>query len=67
MTMEYEDMVRVITQTYWNAVLEQDGPAREQAAALMQRYGLNPEAADAIIEEFSRKPLQQWLAPESGA
>ena len=67
MTMEYEDMVRSITQAYWSALLEQDGPAREQAAALMQRYGLAPGAADTIIEEFSRKPLQEWLAPESGA
>lgn len=67
MTMEYEDMVRAITRTYWKALLDQDGPAREQAAALMHRYGLNPDAADKIIEEFSRKPLQEWLAPQSDA
>ena len=67
MTMEYEDMVRSITQAYWTALLEQDGPAREQAMALVQRYGFMPDAANTIIDEFSRKPLQEWLAPQSGA
>jgi hypothetical protein len=67
MTMNYDDMVRSITQAYWQKLLAEDGPAREQAAALMQRYGFEADAADTIIEEFSRKPLQDWLAPQSAA
>lgn len=71
MTMEYEDMVRDITQTYWRALIEKDGAARQEAAALVQRYGLQPGAADTIIEEFSLKPWQEWtgvlLEPRSGA
>ncbi|RYG61644.1 MAG: hypothetical protein EON60_02755 [Alphaproteobacteria bacterium] len=71
MTMEYEDMVRNITQTYWRTLIETDGPARQEAAALMQRYGLQPAAANTIIDEFSLKPWQEWtgvqLEPKSGA
>ena len=67
MTMEYEDVVRNITQTYWQTLLENDGMAREQASALAQRYGFMPTAANTMIEEFSRLPLQEWLAQQSGA
>ncbi len=71
MTMDYEDMVRNITQTYWRTLIEQDETARREAAALVQRYGLQAAAADTIIEEFSLKPWQEWtgvqLEPRSGA
>jgi hypothetical protein len=66
MTMEYEDVVRSITQTYWQSLLENDAIAREQAAELAQRYGFQPHAANTMIEEFSRLPLQEWLAQQSG-
>lgn len=65
MTIEYEDMVRTINQAYWQSLLENDGMAREQAAALAQRYGFQPQAADTMIDEFSRQPLQEWLATQS--
>ena len=67
MTMEYEDVVRSINQAYWQSLLENDGPAREQAAALAQHYGFQPHAANTMIEEFSRLPLQEWLAQQAGA
>jgi len=67
MTMEYEDVVRSINQAYWQSLLENDGPARELAAALAQRYGFQPTAANTMIEEFSRAPLQEWLAQQAGA
>ena len=71
MTMEYEDMVRDITQTYWRTLTQNDSAARMAAAAKMQRYGLQPKAADTIIDEFSLKPWQEWtgvtLEPRSGA
>ena len=71
MTMEYEDMVRDITQTYWRTLMGKDEDARREAAALIQRYGLKPAAADTIINEFSLKPWQEWtgvqLEPRSGA
>ena len=67
MTMEYEDVVRSINQAYWQSLLENDAQAREQASALAQRYGFQPQAADTMIEEFSRLPLQEWLAQQAGA
>lgn len=66
MTMEYEDAVRSINQAYWQSLLENDGAAREHAAALAQRYGFHANAANTMIEEFSRQPLQEWLAQQSG-
>lgn len=67
MTMEYEDVVRSINQAYWHSLLENDAAAREQAAALAQRYGFQPHAANTMIEEFSRLPLQEWLAQQAGS
>lgn len=66
MTMEYEDVVRSVTQAYWQTLLENDEYARLHAAALAQRYGFQPAAAYTMIEEFSRQPLQEWLARQSG-
>jgi len=66
MTMEYEDVVRSINQAYWQSLLENDGIAREQAAAMAQRFGFQADAADTMIKEFSKQPLQEWLARQSG-
>lgn len=60
MTMDYDEMVRTITQAYIKELLSKDDAARAAAAALMQRYGLPPEAADTIIETYSRGPIKEW-------
>lgn len=65
--IDYADVVRSITQAYWQALLENDLTARRQASELAERYGFNPDAADTMIDEFSRQPLQEWLAHQSGS
>lgn len=67
MTMEYQDVVSEINRAYWKALFDMDGPAREQAQAIAQRFGFQPEAADTMINEYSQGPLQEWLAQKSGA
>lgn len=64
--MEYNDVVRDVNQTYWQTLLENDAFARKLAEELVQRYGFQPQAAESMIEEFSRQPLQDWLAQKSG-
>lgn len=64
--IDYNDVVRSITQAYWQALLENDYTARQQASELAERYGFNSSAADTMIDEFSRQPLQEWLAHQSG-
>jgi hypothetical protein len=65
--MEYVDIVRTVNQAYWQSLLENDAAARQFAADLAERFGFQPQAADTMIEEFSRQPLQEWLAQQSGA
>lgn len=72
MTMDYEDMVRTVTRKYLHTLLKHDQQARDEAAAEIQTFGLNPEAADTIIQKYSIEPLQEWAgmeqsAPRSGA
>lgn len=66
MTIEYEDVVRSITQAYWQALLEHDAAARAQAAEQAALLGFRPEAAETMINQFSRGPLEEWLAHQSG-
>ncbi len=66
MTIEYEDVVRSITHAYWKTLLENDATARAHAAEQARLMGLKPEAADTMINTFSRGPLQEWLAHQSG-
>lgn len=63
---DYNDAVRSITQAYWQSLLENDLAARQQASQLAERYGFNAQAADTMINEFSRQPLAEWLAHQSG-
>lgn len=65
--MEYVDVVRTVNQAYWQSLLENDAAARQMAAELAERFGFQPHAANTMIEEFSRQPLQEWLAQQSGA
>lgn len=64
--MDYTDIVRSINQAYWQTLLENDASARQNAASMAEQMGFQPEAADTMIDEFSRQPLQEWLAQQSG-
>ncbi|TKW60957.1 MAG: hypothetical protein DI628_08725 [Blastochloris viridis] len=66
MTIEYEDVVRSLTHAYWTTLLEKDAEARAIAAEKAQLMGFTPEAANTMINTFSRKPLEEWLAHQSG-
>lgn len=65
--MDYADIVRSINQAYWRSLLENDTQARASAASIAEQMGFAPEAADTMIEEFSRQPLSEWLAQRSAA
>ncbi|PZP39407.1 MAG: hypothetical protein DI585_04175 [Pseudomonas fluorescens] len=64
--IEYEDVVRSINQAYRQWLVENDGPAREQATELGRAMGFKPEAINTMIDEFSRGPLKEWSAQQSG-
>ncbi len=66
MTTEYEDMVRSFTHTYWTTLMAYDAVARAQVAEQAEALGMRREAADTIINTFSRGPLEEWLAHQSG-
>jgi len=66
MTHDYDDAVRSITQAYWHTLLENDTAARARAAAQAEHMGFAPEAAETMVNQFSREPLKEWLAQQSG-
>lgn len=67
MTMDYADVVRSINQAYWQSLLQNDEQAQAIASQVAEQMGFMPEAAKTMIEEFSRQPLNEWLAQRSAA
>lgn len=63
--MDYTDVVRSISQAYWKVLLENDAEARASAERVAEQLGFQPNAADTMIEQFSRQPLEEWLAQRS--
>lgn len=63
--MEYTDVVRSINQAYWQMLLENDADARAFAGRVAEQLGFQASAAETMIEQFSRRPLAEWLAQRS--
>jgi hypothetical protein len=67
MTLDYDDMVRSISQAYWQTLMDNDSAAREMARQTAEIYGFLPNAGDTIVDQFGVGPLQEWLGHQTGS
>jgi 3-hydroxyisobutyrate dehydrogenase-like beta-hydroxyacid dehydrogenase len=65
MMFDYNDMVNNINKAYWRHLLENDTLALAEAARIAEEHGLQPEAAQEIVRQYSRGPLEEWLTLHS--
>ena len=65
--MDYLDVVQTVSKAYWEALLENDQNARHAARESIKGMGFSGDAADTLVDEFSRQPLENWLTQGSVA